>query len=222
MKPEATDVETSYFAATAMPDRDWWASLWPAPEALLYRLGIRPGVRVVDLCCGDGYFTAPLSRLVADGAVIAVDLSTEMLERARQEVAREGRHNVRFIQADAREFADRIDEPVDAVFLANTFHGVADKKAICVAIRRALTPGGCLVVVNWHALPCDQTPVLGRPRGPQTELRMSPAETRAAVEPAGFRQVQVTDVGPYHYAAIFEATTGEEESGAGGHFSRRG
>jgi hypothetical protein len=35
---------------------------------------------------------------------------------------------------------------------------------------------------------------------------MSPTATRAAVEPAGFREVRVMDVGPYHYAAIFEAT----------------
>jgi ubiquinone/menaquinone biosynthesis C-methylase UbiE len=154
-------------------------------------------MRVVDLCCGDGYFTAPRSRLVGDGAVIAVDLSAEMLARAREEVAREGRDSVWWILGDARHLADLIDERMDLVFLANTFHGVADKTAMCVGIRRALTAGGRLVVVNWHALPREQTPVLGRTRGPRTELRMSPAAMRAAVEPAGFRQVRVTDVGSY-------------------------
>ena len=211
MTREATDLQPPYFTATEMPDRDWWVSLWPDPEGLLRRLGIRPGMRVVDLCCGDGTFTAPLSRLVADGAVIAVDLSAEILERARQQVAREGRANVRFLLADARQLADLIDEPVDVVFLANTFHGVSDQKGLCAAVRRVLAPGGRLVVLNWHALPRAQTPVLGRPRGPSTELRMSPEATRVAVEPSGFRQVLVTDVGPYHYAAIFETTKGEGE-----------
>jgi hypothetical protein len=40
---------------------------------------------------------------------------------------------------------------------------------------------------------------------------MSPEATRAAVEPIGFRKVLVTDIGPYHYAAIFETTRGEED-----------
>lgn len=222
MRPEGTDAQAPYFTATAMPDPEWWALLWPDPEALLRRPGIRPGMRVVDLCCGDGTFTAPLSRLVAAGSVIGLDLAPAEIERARQAVAREGRDNVRFVQADARELADWIDNPVDVVFFANTFHGVTDKKALCVAIRRVLAPGGRLVVVNWHALPREQTTVLGEPRGPQTELRMSPAETRAVVEPAGFRQVQVTDIGLYHYAAIFEATAGEGEGGSGNPFSRRG
>jgi len=203
---DLTDAPPSYFTATEMPDLDWWAVLWPDPEDLLRRVGIRPGDRVVDLCCGYGYFTAPLSRLVANGTVIAVDLSVEMLERARQEVAREGLGNVQFLLADARQLADAIAQPVDVVFLANTLHGVGDKKLLCVAIRRVLVPGGRLVVINWHALAREQTPVLGRPRGPKTELRMSPIATRAAVEPAGFREVRVVDVGPYHYAAIFETT----------------
>jgi len=51
-------------------------------------VGIRPGPRVVDLCCACGDFSAPLARLVAGGTLIAVDLSAEMLERARQAVAR--------------------------------------------------------------------------------------------------------------------------------------
>ena len=99
--------------------------------------------------------------------------------------------------------AHLLDECQDLVFVANTFHGVPDKKAMCEGVRAVLGPSGRFVVVNWHAMPRDETTVLGQPRGPRTELRMSPEETRAAVEPAGFRQVCVVDVGPYHYAAIF-------------------
>lgn len=206
MTSQEPDARSPYFAATTMPDRDWWAALWPDPDAVLRLLGIRPGMRVVDLCCGDGYFTAPLSRLVENGRVIAIDLSAEMLRLARHAIARVGGENVRFVRGDARELPDYIDEPVDVVFLANTLHGVDDRKAMCAAIRGALAVGGRLVIVNWHALPREQTPVLGQPRGPSTELRMSPEATRSIVEPAGFRQVRVADVGPYHYAAIFAAT----------------
>lgn len=51
------------FPATTMPDRDWWAALWPDPGALR-SLGVAPGMVAVDQCLGDGYFTAPCARHV--------------------------------------------------------------------------------------------------------------------------------------------------------------
>src|SRR3546814_5253049 len=71
-----------------MPDRDWWAALWPEPEATLRRMGIVPDMTVLDLCCGDGYFTAPLARLVG-GKVCGLDLDPEMIRRAAAEAARQ-------------------------------------------------------------------------------------------------------------------------------------
>lgn len=45
--------------------------------------------------------------------------------------------------------------------------------------------------------------ILGEPRGPKTELRMAPEQVIAAVEPSGFKLVQVADIPPYHYGAVF-------------------
>ena len=67
------NVAEQLFPATTMPDRDWWATLWPDPEAVIGLLGVKPTMTVVDLCCGDGYFTAPLARIV-DGKVYGVDI----------------------------------------------------------------------------------------------------------------------------------------------------
>ena len=53
-----------------MPDRDWWEALWPDPKGVLEQVGVAAGMRVIDLCCGDGYFTAPMGQLVADGSVL--------------------------------------------------------------------------------------------------------------------------------------------------------
>ena len=55
-----------------MPDRDWWVALWPDPAGTLLSLGIRSGMTVVDLCCGDGFFTGPLAKIVS-GHVYALD-----------------------------------------------------------------------------------------------------------------------------------------------------
>ena len=56
--------DDALFPATIMPDKDWWQTLWPDPEAVLRSVGIEPEMNVVDLCCGDGHFTRPMCNLV--------------------------------------------------------------------------------------------------------------------------------------------------------------
>ena len=59
--------EYKLFHATAMPDGDWWRALWPDPAAVVDALGIQSGTTVVDVGCGDGYFTAAIARRVGGG-----------------------------------------------------------------------------------------------------------------------------------------------------------
>ena len=153
------------FPATEMPDGDGWRVLWPEPAAVLTALGAEAGMTALDLCRGDGYFTAPLSRIGGPkGRVFAVDPDPAMLARAGAHVAEAG--------------------------LAQ---GVAD----------ALAPGGRFAVVNWHARRREETPVLGQPRGPATDMRLTPEATRALVEPAGLAFDGVVELSPYHYGALF-------------------
>jgi SAM-dependent methyltransferase len=190
------------FPATAMPDADWWHALWPDPAGVLRALGFAPGQRAVDLCCGDGHFTVPMSRIL-DGAVRGVDLDPEMLRRARAALAEAQVPDCPLIEADARDLAAVIPDPVDLVLIANTFHGVPDQVGLAQAVAAVLKPAGRFVVVNWHALARERTTVLGQPRGPRSDMRMSPDDTAAAVTPAGFDLVETVELPPYHYGAIF-------------------
>ena len=190
------------FPATAMPDRDWWAALWPDPQATLRALGVMPDMTVLDLCCGDGWFTAPLAKLT-DGKVYALDLDPEMLALAKEEVARTGASVADWIEGDARDLHSLLPEKVDFVLIANTFHGVPDQTAMAEAVASILKPGGRFAIVNWHATPREETAVLGQPRGPRTEMRMTPEQTRALVEPAGFELDELVELPPYHYGAVF-------------------
>jgi ubiquinone/menaquinone biosynthesis C-methylase UbiE len=191
------------FPASSMPDRDWWAALWPDPSAMLLNLGIRPGMTVLDLCCGDGYFTAPLAKLV-DGRVYALDLDPQLLELAKVEVRRQGASVKEWVCADARYVGRFITEPIDYVLLANTFHGVPDQSGLVRAVRDVLRPGGLFGVVNWHPKPRDQTTVLGKSRGPRTDLRMSPVAVKQVVEWEGFSLAKQVELPPYHYGVMFE------------------
>ncbi|WP_018859371.1 MULTISPECIES: class I SAM-dependent methyltransferase [unclassified Rhizobium] len=192
------------FQGTSMPDRDWWSVLWPDPQGLLQQIGIRRGMSVLDLCCGDGYFTGPLAALV-DGRLAALDLDPAMIELAKAEVERSGASVRQWICADATSaLAKHLDEPVDFVLIANTFHGVPDQIGLACSVREVLKPDGLFCIVNWHPAPREETVVLGKPRGPRTEMRMSPEAVRTVVETAGFSMQRVVDLPPYHYAALFE------------------
>lgn len=167
---------------------------------MLEKLGIRQGLAAVDLCCGDGLFTAPLA--LSCRQVYAVDLDGQLLERASARIAEAGGRNCKFIQGDAYDAASLVPEPVEYVLLANTFHGVPDKERLSGAVASILVPGGNFAIVNWHAVPREQTVVLSQPRGPRTEMRMEPADVARAVELAGLRLSHVVELPPYHYGAI--------------------
>ena len=189
------------FPATIMPDSDWWHALWPDPENVLRTVGIEPGMQVVDLCCGDGHFTKPMCQSTSSGKTWALDLDAELLAEAKN--ACRGNPNFIAVQGDARELPHLIAEPIDFVFIANTFHGVPDKAALSKAVWTVLKVGGRFAIINWHRLPREQTTVLDQPRGPDESLRMEPGDVRASVEPVGFELEKVVDVSPYHYAAVF-------------------
>jgi ubiquinone/menaquinone biosynthesis C-methylase UbiE len=186
-----------------MPDRDWWSALWPNPADILRKIGIKSDMTVLDLCCGDGYFTAPLTRLV-EGKVYALDLDPAMIETAKAETTRQGGSVLGWFCADARDLAGLLPELVDYVLMANTFHGVPDQASLARVVQKVLRPGGLFGIVNWHALSREQTTVLDLPRGPRTDMRMEPETIAAIIEPQGFQHVVLVELPPYHYGVVFE------------------
>jgi len=190
-----------FYPATSMPDSDWWQSLWPRPEQVVAALGIKAGAdTIVDLCCGDGLFTAALAPLTR--RVVALDLDPKLLELTRSRMTSAGATNADFIAGDAYDIATLVRTPADAVLIANTFHGVPEKQRLARAVALTLKPSGYFIVVNWHRRPREATVVLGQPRGPATELRMEPADVVLAAEPAGFALARIVELPPYHYAAM--------------------
>jgi len=191
------------FPATGMPDPDWWQALWPDPANVLIKTGFAPGDIAVDLCCGDGLFTVPMSALL-QGQVYAVDLDAGMLQQAQAAVTRSKVPDCKWIAGDARGMVELVPEKVDKIFIANTFHGVPEQTKMAESAFEVLKSGGRFIVLNWHAMPREKTTVLGQARGPRTDLRMSPMDVRRVVEPAGLDLVKTVEFRPYHYAAIFQ------------------
>ena len=197
-----TDHPPGFFVGTEMPNAGWWEALWPHPTGVLAKVGLKSGMDVIDLCAGDGWFTLQIAKVARH--VAAIDINPALLDVAQARLKEASVSNCDFIAGDAYELPRLWPKPVDFVFMANAFHGVPEPKRLVAAVKESLKPGGRFAIVNWHARPREETTVLGEPRGPRSELRLTPEKTIAAVEAGGLRFSKLVEIPPYHYGAIFE------------------
>jgi SAM-dependent methyltransferase len=116
---------------------------------------IAPGERVLDVGCGTGQTTREAARAAPSGWALGVDLSSAMLAVAREEAASEGLTNVVFEQVDAQihPFAT---EPFDAAISRTGAMFFGDPVAAFTNIRRALRPGGRLLLLAWQAVAANE------------------------------------------------------------------
>jgi SAM-dependent methyltransferase len=196
------DKPRSFFEGTEMPTAGWWEALWPDPAGVLVKVGVKSDMDVIDLCSGDGWFTLQIAKLARH--VIAIDIDPALLEVARHRLGESGLESCDFIVGNAYDIRRLWPRPVDFVFLANVFHGVPDGPRLARSVRDALKPSGRFAIINWRPWPREKTTVLGEPRGPRTELRMSPDQTIKAAELDDLRFSKLVDMPPYHYGAVFE------------------
>jgi SAM-dependent methyltransferase len=197
-----TDKPLGFFEGTEMPTAGWWEALWPDPVSVLVKVGIKSDMDVIDLCSGDGWFTLQIAKLARH--VVAIDIDPTLLEIAHHRLAESNVGNYDFVAGDAFDIAQLWPRPVDFVFLANAFHGVPDRPRLARSVKASLKRAGRFAIINWHPWPREKTIVLGEPRGPRTELRMSSDQTIKAVEAGGLKFSQIVEVPPYHYGAVFK------------------
>ena len=118
------------------------AGEWPALRALLPDFA---GKRVLDLGCGFGWHCR-YARAMGAAAVIGVDLSEKMLERARAETDDEAI----VYERGAIEDVAYADGAFDVVLSSLAFHYVADLAAAFANVHRMLAPGGAFVFSMEH------------------------------------------------------------------------
>jgi 2-polyprenyl-3-methyl-5-hydroxy-6-metoxy-1,4-benzoquinol methylase len=113
----------------------------------LQLIGDVEGMSVLDLACGEGWYTRELRRRGA-ARVVGVDLSEGMIELARQEEAR-GPLGIEYRVQDARlaDGGERFDLVV-AAYLLNYASTREELGEMCMAVARSLKPGGRFVAVN--------------------------------------------------------------------------
>jgi ubiquinone/menaquinone biosynthesis C-methylase UbiE len=115
-------------------------------ETLLDILAPSPGERLLEVGPGMGYYSLHVAQKVAPGGQLTVlDLQPQMLEELTRRAQAEGIHTIDPIQGDAQDlpFPDRA---FDAAYLVATLGEIPDQERTLRELRRALKPGGRLVV----------------------------------------------------------------------------
>jgi len=122
-------------------------------EALVSKLGIKNGLRVLDLGCGDGTTAIPEARLGAE--VLGVDIASNLVNAGNARAKAERLSNCTFQEGDATDLSDLKDETFDLTI--SIFGAMFAPKPFDVAreMVRVTRPGGRIIMGNW--IPGDLT-----------------------------------------------------------------
>jgi ubiquinone/menaquinone biosynthesis C-methylase UbiE len=128
-------------------------SMRESGEALVKRLGITKGLKVLDLGCGDGTTALPEARLGGD--VLGVDIARNLVEAGNRRAREEGLTNCRFQEGDASHLNELTDHLFDVV--VSIFGAMFAPKPFDVAkeMVRVTRRGGRIIMGNW--IPNDPT-----------------------------------------------------------------
>jgi SAM-dependent methyltransferase len=144
-QPEAIAERIGYSAreVTGVPEG---ANLGLGCGAPLAIAALQAGETVLDLGSGAGFDAFLAAREVgASGRVIGVDMTPEMLERARRNAAAGGYHNVEFREGHI-EALPVADGSVDVIISNCVINLVPDKSAVYREVARVLRPGGRMII----------------------------------------------------------------------------
>ena len=131
MAEQAYKWNAADYAAQSAGQQKW-------AEELLAKLNLSGSEHILDLGCGDGKVSCALAKNVAQGKVVAIDLSEDMIALAQMRYA--DIENISFYQSNATDFA--YTEMFDAIFSNAALHWVHDHSKVLNNCHHSLRKGG--------------------------------------------------------------------------------
>lgn len=120
--------------------------LWLTPEKHADYLALEPSWRVLEIGPGSGFYSREVARRLREGELVLLDVSPEMLAKARRKLERAGRTNVRYVAADATSLP--FERELDLAYMVTVLGEIPDGAACLRSIRRALRDGGRLAITE--------------------------------------------------------------------------
>ena len=151
---------TNYMGREIAQTMHWKGAEWlirrvrereEATTLMRKELGVKPGMTVCDMGCGNGYHTIPLAKAVGEtGKVFGVDAQPEMIEMLKRNMEAKGVTNIEPI---ASLFHDPKLKPdtCDLILLVDVYHEFSHPVEMLAGMRAALKPDGLLALVEYRA-----------------------------------------------------------------------
>lgn len=162
---------------------------------MLANLGLKRGMSVCDMGCGNGFHTLQIAKMVGDtGHVYGVDIQPEMLKFLNERADAQQIVNISPVLGtftDPRLPAGKID----LILCVDVYHEFSHPEQMLAAMRRALSPEGAIVLVEFRA---EDPKVPIKP-----EHKMTKKQILKELPPNGFKLVKEFDQLPWQHMMWF-------------------
>jgi len=162
---------------------------------MLANLGVKPGMTVCDMGCGNGFYALQLAKMVGpQGQVLGVDIQPEMLKLLRDRMEQKSVNNITPILGSLHD--PRLPRgQVDMVLLVDVYHEFSHPEQMLKAIRESLKPTGVVALLEYRS---------EDPKVPIKLLhKMSKKQIMKEFPPNGFKLVKEYDKLPWQHMMFF-------------------
>lgn len=175
------------------------------PERVLEAMALEPGDVVADVGCGSGYYARQMAPLVQPGGTVyCQDIQPEMLEIMRGLAIDEG---VTGVQAILGTPVDPKLPPgqVDWVLITDVYHEMSDPEQMLAGIRRALSPGGRVALLEYRVEDGTGDQI-------KADHRMSVRQVLLEWKRTGFALVELHEFLPSQHLFVFRSSAETAEA----------
>jgi ubiquinone/menaquinone biosynthesis C-methylase UbiE len=162
---------------------------------MLANLGVKPGMTICDMGCGNGFYSLQMAKMVApDGKVLGVDIQPEMLRLLRK---RASKAKVRNIEPILGTLANpKLPEgEVDLILCVDVYHEFSHPEQMLSAMRKSLKPKGVVALLEYRSEDPD-VPI-------KLLHKMSKAQIMKEYPANGFKLVRQYDKLPWQHMMFF-------------------
>lgn len=171
-------------------------------QKMLENLGVKPGMTICDMGCGNGFYSLQLAKMVGnEGKILAVDIQSEMLRLLKARAEEQGIENIELVLGD-------IDDPklpegkVDLIMCVDVYHEFSHPEEMLAGMRKSLKPDGMIVMLEFR-MEDPKVPI-------KTLHKMNKKQILREYKLNGFQLAKEFDGLPWQHMMFFEKTKDEE------------